>query len=46
MTKQEALQVLAQACQAVKATFQEHQLLQQALRVISQEQNETPTPKE
>jgi hypothetical protein len=44
MTKQEALQVLSQACQMVKATFQEHQVLQQALMVLAQEQNEKATP--
>lgn len=38
MTRTEAVTILGQACMQVKANWQEHQLLQEALKVVAGEQ--------
>ena len=35
MTKEQALSLLKQVCEQYKGTLQEHQLLQEALKIVS-----------
>jgi hypothetical protein len=42
MTKQEAVAILGQACMAVKADWREHQMMQEALKVVSEEPKVEP----
>lgn len=40
MTKEQALSLLKQVCEQYKGTLQEHQLLQEALVIIKQEEKD------